>query len=107
MIIRFILLYLYLLLQCEVTIFGYEISEGKVCDIVVSKNRGTMIKFHAAALDSKCKGLVRFKQENTTYCIPIIDGKNDILYCPVSMSKGVIIIGQFIQKHTCSGNFWF
>ena len=106
MIIRFILLYLYSLHQCEVKIFGYEILDGKVCDIVVSKNRGTMIKFHVAALDSKCKGLVRFKQENTTYCIPIIDGKNDILQCPVSMSKEVIVIGHFIQKHTYSGNFW-
>ena len=69
------------------TILGYEISDGKVCDIVVSKNRGTMIKFHTSALDPKCKGLVRFKQENATYCIPIIDGKNDILHCSVSNKK--------------------
>ena len=98
MIIKFILLYLYFFHQCEMTILGYEISDGKVCDIVVSKNRGTMIKFHAAVLDSNCKGLVRFKQENATYCIPIIDGKKDILHCPVSMSKGVIVIGQIINS---------
>ena len=80
----FILLYCFFLLQNEVTILAYDISDGKVCDIIVSKNRGTLIKFHASALSPKCKGLVRFKQENATYCIPIIDGKNDILHCPVS-----------------------
>ena len=75
---------IYFLLQNIVTILGYEVSDAKVCDIVVSKNRGTMVKFYAAAIDSKCKGLVRFKQHDTTYCIPVIDGKNDILHCPVS-----------------------
>ena len=74
---------IYFLLQNKVTILGYEVSDAKVCDIVVSKNRGTMVKFYAAAIDSKCKGLVRFKQHYTTYCIPVIDGKNDILHCPV------------------------
>ena len=77
------LIYLFFVLQYEVTILGYEVSEAKVCDMVVSKNRGTMVKFYAAAIDSKCKGLVRFKQHNTTSCIPVIDGKNDILHCPV------------------------
>ena len=80
----YILLYCFFLLHNEVSILAYDISGGKVCDIIVSKNRGTMIKFHTSALDPKCKGLVRFKQENATYCIPIIDGKNDILHCPVS-----------------------
>ena len=75
---------IYFLLQNALTIVGYEISDAKMCDIVVSKNRGTMVKYYAADKDSKCKGLVRFKQHDTTYCIPIIDGKNDILHCPVS-----------------------
>ena len=68
----------------EVTMFGFGVSNAKICDIVVSKNRGTMVKFYAAAIDSKCKGLVRFKQHDKIYCIPLIDGKNDILHCPVS-----------------------
>ena len=98
----------FFLLQNEVTVssYGYKVSDSKVCDVVVSRNRGHMIKFHVKEIDPKCKGLVRFRQNNTTYCIPIIDGKNDILQCPVSMSKEVIVIGHFIQKHTYSGNFW-
>ena len=78
------LIYSFFLIQNEVTILGYEVSDAKVCDIVMSKNRGTMVKFYAGAIDSKCKGLIRFKQHNITYCIPIIDGKNDLLHCPVS-----------------------
>ena len=96
--ILFILLYLFCFQQYEVTILGYEILDGKVCDIVISKNRGTMIKFHAAAFDPKCKGLVRFKQENATYCIPIIDGKNDILHCPVSL---FLLKVAFTKSFTC------
>ena len=61
-------------------------SDGDICDIVVSKNRGTMIKFHVEEENSKCKGKVRFKinSSNQTYCLPILDGKNDVLYCQVS-----------------------
>ena len=81
------LTYSFFLIQIEVTILGYEVTDAKVCDIVMSKNRGTMVKFYAGAIDSKCKGLVRFKQHNRTYCIPNIDGKNDILHCPVSSGK--------------------
>ena len=80
----FTLIYSFFLLQNEVKVLGYEVSDAKICDIVVSKNRGRMVKFHAAAVNSKCKGLVRFKQQDSIYCIPIIDGKNDILHCPVS-----------------------
>ena len=83
---------IYFLLQNALTIFGYEISDAKMCDIVVSKNRGTMVKYYAADKDSKCKGLVRFKQHDTTYCIPIIDGKNDILHCPVSSLRIKVIL---------------
>ena len=81
-----VLLYVLFLLQYEVTFFvGFEVSDEKVCDMVFSKNRGILFKFHAAVENSKCKGLVRFKTyENETYCIPIVDGKNDILNCPVS-----------------------
>ena len=84
---------IYFLLQNALTIVGYEISDAKMCDIVVSKNRGTMVKFYAANMDSKCKGLVRFKQhDDKTYCIPIIDGKNDILHCPVSSLRIKVIL---------------
>lgn len=46
-------------------------SDGDICDIVVSKNRGTMIKFHVEEENSKCKGKVRFKinSSNQTYCL--------------------------------------
>ena len=98
----FILLYCFFLLQNEVTILAYDISNGKVCDIIVSKNRGTMIKFHTSALDPKCKGLVRFKQENATFCIPIIDGKNDILKCPVSL---FLLKVAFTKSFACF-TFW-
>lgn len=77
----------FFLLQDKVTtlLFGYEVSDNnKVCDVVVSRNRGHMKKFHVKELNPKCKGFVRFRQNNTTYCIPIVDGKNDIIQCPVS-----------------------
>ena len=90
---------IYFLLQNALTILGYEISDAKMCDIVVSKNRGTMVKFYAADKDSKCKGLVRFKQHDTTYCIPIIDGKNDILHCPVS-SLLIKVILKILDCHS-------
>ena len=79
----------FFLLQNKVTtlLFGYEVSDNKVCDAVVSRNRGHMTKFHVKELDPKCKGFVRFRQNLATYCIPIVDGKNDIIQCPVSTSS--------------------
>lgn len=68
-----------------VLLFALIPVDGDICDIVVSKNRGTMIKFHVEEENSMCKGKVRFKINslNQTYCLPILDGKNDVLYCPV------------------------
>ena len=66
-------------------VMGYEVTGGgKVCDIVVSRIRGTMIKFHAQERNPSCRGKVRFRQGNLTYCLPLVDGKNDILQCQVS-----------------------
>ena len=76
----------FFLLQNKVTtlLFGYEVSDKKVCDVVESRNRGHMKKFYVKEFDPKCKGFVRFRQNFTTYCIPIVDGKNDKIQCPVS-----------------------
>ena len=77
---------LWLLLQYSVSVYSYVIFDYNVCDIVVSKNRGPMTKFHVTVPNPECQGLVRFKQDNSTYCIPIVNGRNDILYCPVSIA---------------------
>ena len=63
-----------------------DVTFNNVCDIVVSTKRGAMTKFHVEEENSNCKGKVRFKLSSTnqTYCIPILDGKNDILFCQVS-----------------------
>ena len=76
------LLFLFATILCKVS--AYEISiRNSHCEIVQSRIRGLLIKFHVEGYNPKCKGKVRFKQENndTTYCLPIVDGKRDILSC--------------------------
>ena len=71
----FILLYCFFLLQTEVTILAYDISDGKVCDIIVSKNRGTLIKFHASALSPKCKGLIDLNKKTQHTAFQLLMGR--------------------------------
>ena len=76
------LLFLFATILCKVS--AYEISiRNSHCEIVQSRIRGLLIKFHVEGYNPKCKGKVRFKQQNnnTTYCLPIVDGKRDILSC--------------------------
>ena len=67
-------------------VMGYEVTGDNVCDNVFSRIRGTMIKFHAQDRNPNCRGKVRFRQGNLTYCLPLVDGKNDILQCQVNFA---------------------
>ena len=86
---------IFLLLSMLNVVIGYEVTGDKVCDIVVSRIRGTMIKFHAQEQNPNCRGNVRFRQGNLTYCLPLVDGKNDILQCQVSLAL------PFWSKYVC------
>ena len=63
--------------------FSYEISDLNSCQIVKSKVRGTLTKFYDNIEDPNCLGKVRFKQDTTTYCLPRVNGMEDILHCQV------------------------
>ena len=83
---KFYIFPLVLFFRLLVSVDG-DVTLNNVCDIVVSTKRGEMTKFHVEEENSNCKGKVRFKvaSTNQTYCLPILDGKNDILLCQVSL----------------------